>query len=136
MSHTSPYESTPPVARILITSTCSLTCCRTTSRKPYGPYEIAPPRTLGSSSTHPGTSLESPWPPVIVSACPAASMRGPDDRAVVDRVADREIDAGAAADVADRREPVAQHRLRVAHAVDRRLRHVIGRAVLRQHSTM
>ena len=31
----------------------------------------------GSSSTQPGTSLESPWPPVIDSAWPAAKMRGP-----------------------------------------------------------
>ena len=54
---------------------------------------------------------------MIESACPAAKTLRSDDRAVVDRVADREVDAGAAADVANRREAVTQHQLGVANAV-------------------
>ena len=53
-----------------------------------------------------------------------------DDGAVVDCVAYGEVDAGAASDVAHRREAVSQHRLRVANAVDRRFGNVIGGPVL------
>ena len=57
----------------------------------------------------------------------------PDDCAIVDGIADREVDARTAADVANRRKAVTQHNLRVADAVDRRLRDVVGRAKLRKH---